>query len=69
MVEIFIKSLNSAEPKIMLWEGEPHPETRLLLEEAGVRSVLFIPCGNKPENGDYLSVMNKNIDNLASQHY
>jgi zinc transport system substrate-binding protein len=66
MVETFLKSLDAKELKIMLWEGEPHPETRLLLDKAGVESVLFITCGNKPENGDYLSVMNKNIDNLAS---
>jgi len=49
-----------------LWEGEPHPETKLLLEEAGVKAVLFIPCGNRPGQGDYISVMNQNIENLAS---
>jgi zinc transport system substrate-binding protein len=66
MVKSFIESLGENDAKIMLWEGEPHPETRLLLEEAGVKAVLFIPCGNRPGQGDYLSVMNQNIENLAS---
>jgi len=66
MVKSFIGSLSENDIKIMLWEGEPHPETRLLLEEAGVKAVLFIPCGNRPGQGDYLSVMNQNIENLAS---
>jgi len=65
MVKTFIESLGVNDIKIMLWEGEPHPETKLILEESGVRCVLFIPCGNKPGQGDYLSVMNQNIENLA----
>jgi len=66
MVKSFIESLGVNDTKIMLWEGEPHPETRLLLEKAGVEVVIFTPCGNKPGQGDYLSVMNQNIENLAS---
>jgi len=66
MVKTFIGSLSVNDIKIMLWEGEPHPETRLLLEEAGVKAILFIPCGNKPQEGDYLSVMKQNIVNLTS---
>ena len=65
MVKSFIESLGVNDTKIMLWEGEPHPETKLLLETAGVKAVLFIPCGNKPGQGDYLSVMNQNIENLS----
>jgi zinc transport system substrate-binding protein len=65
MVKTFIESLGVNDIKIMLWEGEPHPETRLLLEEAGVKVVLFFPCGNKAQEGDYLSVMNQNIENLT----
>jgi len=29
-----------------------------------IKSVVFNPCGNVPDKGDYLSVMNNNIDNL-----
>ncbi len=66
IVKTFLESFSINDTKIMLWEGEPHPETRKLLENAGVKVVLFIPCGNKPPQGDYLSVMKANIENLAS---
>ncbi len=48
----------------MLWEGTPRPETVVSLEDLGVKSVLFDPCGNRPESGDYLSVMKANLGNL-----
>jgi zinc transport system substrate-binding protein len=48
----------------MLWEGEPLPETAAKLAAMGVRSVVFDPCGNRPESGDYLSVMGQNLANL-----
>jgi zinc transport system substrate-binding protein len=48
----------------MLWEGEPLGETVAKLEELGVESVVFDPCGNKPNTGDFLSVMKQNIANL-----
>jgi zinc transport system substrate-binding protein len=49
---------------MMLWEGDPHPETRKILEEADIKVVVFLPCGNKPEQGDYLTVMKQNLENL-----
>ncbi len=48
----------------MLWEGEPTPETSGTLSELGVRSVVFDPSGNAPEEGDYLTVMRENVSNL-----
>jgi zinc transport system substrate-binding protein len=48
----------------MLWEGEPMVETRTRLEKLGVTSVVFDPCGNRPEEGDLLSVMQSNVENL-----
>ena len=44
----------------MVWEGEPRAETTRRLEEAGVRSVVFDPCGNRPAEGDFLGVMRAN---------
>ncbi len=44
----------------MLWEGEPLEATVAGLVEIGVESVVFDPCGNRPEEGDYLSVMATN---------
>jgi zinc transport system substrate-binding protein len=48
----------------MIWEGEPSPASVAKLEALGVRSAVFDPCGNRPESGDWLSVMRANIANL-----
>lgn len=51
----------------MLWEATPLAETReLLVREYGVRSVVFDPCGNRPEAGDYISVMRANVESLEA---
>ena len=50
----------------MLWEGEPIRETRDRLESLGVTSVVFDPCGNRPDEGDLLSVMRANVENLRT---
>ncbi len=52
--------------KWMVWEGEPAAESVAKLKEIGVDSVVFDPCGNVPDSGDWLSVMNGNIDNLEA---
>ncbi|HEC43845.1 MAG TPA: zinc ABC transporter substrate-binding protein [Bacteroides sp.] len=64
VVKIFIESLHHNDSQLMLWEGDPHPETRKLLEEANIKIVVFLPCGNKPEQGDYLTVMKQNLKKL-----
>jgi zinc transport system substrate-binding protein len=50
--------------KWMLWEGEPLAKTATRLEEMGVRVVVFDPCGNAPAQGDFLTVMRRNLANL-----
>lgn len=50
--------------KWMIWEDEPTGETKDLLREMGIQSVVFNPCSNVPEEGDYLDVMNRNANNL-----
>jgi zinc transport system substrate-binding protein len=52
--------------KWMLWEAEPLPEIAAKLEEKGVKSVVFAPCGNRPAQGDFLSVMKENVANLET---
>jgi len=49
----------------MIWEGPPLDEVRSKLVEKGIESVLFDPCGNVPAEGDFLSVMKQNAENLA----
>ena len=48
----------------MIWEGEPEAETVDRLKALGVNSLVFDPCGNGPQKGDFLSVMQKNVENL-----
>jgi zinc transport system substrate-binding protein len=51
--------------KWMVWEGEPIEENVERLKELGIQSTVFDPCGNAPEEGDFLSVMQGNAENLA----
>ena len=50
--------------KWMIWESEPLQESVSKLKEMGIESVVFDPCGNRPERGDFLSVMRQNVENL-----
>lgn len=60
-----LKSLLGAHPaKWMVWEGEPAVESVKKLEALGLKSVVFDPCGNVPEKGDFLSVMKSNVEGM-----
>jgi zinc transport system substrate-binding protein len=48
----------------MIWESEPHPESVGRLRGMGVESIVFNPASNRPEEGDFLSVMRQNVKNL-----
>lgn len=50
--------------KWMLWEAEPASESVERLRSLGVESIVFDPSGNRPEAGDFLSVMLKNVTSL-----
>lgn len=50
--------------KWMIWEGQPTVQTTERLQSLGVASIVFDPAANRPEQGDFLSVMKNNIDNL-----
>lgn len=47
--------------KIMIWEGDPLPETRRRLVELGIDSVVMQPGGNKPPEGDLLNLLQEGI--------
>ena len=49
----------------MLWEEHPRMETRKELERLGVQTVLFRPAMNRPATGDFMSLMQANIEALA----
>jgi zinc transport system substrate-binding protein len=48
----------------MIWEGEPVASSVARLQELGVGSLVFDPCGNVPDNGDFMDMMRRNIENL-----
>jgi zinc transport system substrate-binding protein len=52
--------------KWMIWEGEPLPASQRKLLQMAIRSVVFDPCANRPSEGDFLSVMRANLENLRA---
>ena len=48
----------------MLWEGEPLEASVEKLKSMGINSIVFNPSGNVPQQGDFLSVMQENVNNL-----
>lgn len=52
--------------EMMIWEGEPLPEVVSRLESAGVKSVVYPPCGSAPREGDFGSVMRQNVEALRA---
>ncbi len=50
--------------KWMIWEGRPVQASVDGLISLGVDSIVFDPCGNVPDQGDFMAVMRRNIDNL-----
>ena len=59
--------LNDHPAKWMIWEGQPMPAVVEKLKELGVSSLVYDPCGNVPETGDFLSVMQSNVRNLRAR--
>lgn len=51
---------------IMIWEGEPVSEVKALLNKKGIQIVVFNPCGNMPEGGNFVEIMNENIKSLEN---
>ncbi len=47
----------------MIWEDEPLPDTVNRLEDLGIKSLVYRPCGNRPAEGSLVSVM---LDNVAA---
>jgi zinc transport system substrate-binding protein len=52
--------------KWMIWESPPLDQVAERLEGMGVGCLVFEPCGNVPEQGDYLHIMRRNIGNLTA---
>lgn len=48
----------------MLWEAEPVSETEQGLTSLGISTVVFSPCASVPDDGDFLTVMRRNLEAL-----
>lgn len=63
--QVLEKMRQSHPAQWMIWEGKPSAEIAARLKQMGVISLVFDPCANRPESGDFLSVMKDNLTNLA----
>lgn len=52
--------------QIMIWEGEPLPETVKELSVWQLDGIVLDPSGNRPAQGDYMTVMRQNVANLRA---
>jgi zinc transport system substrate-binding protein len=58
------EALKTHPAKWMIWESQPLPETVTRLQALGINSVVFDPCSNRPAQGDFLSTMRQNVENM-----
>lgn len=49
----------------MLWEAQPLPAVVTELQRRGLTVLVIATCGNRPAKGDFLTVMQDNVANLA----
>ena len=52
----------------MLWEDEPLQKTREQLSSMGVNIIVFRPVMNRPQQGDFMTIMEANIKALATAY-
>ena len=51
--------------KWLIWEGPPIPASVAKLKKTlAVDSLVFDPCGNVPDSGDFMTVMRHNVEDL-----
>jgi len=52
----------------MFWEKQPVPEIVRRLDAMGIGTLVFNPCANHPRQGDFLDVMQQNVQNLSEAY-
>jgi len=58
-----IKTLLSVHhAKVMIWEGKPTTENLEYIRSLGVQNIVIEPCMNRPENGDFITQMQENLN-------
>jgi zinc transport system substrate-binding protein len=66
--QFFSRMLEHLPARLMLWEEKPMEKMTQKLSEMGVSIRVFSPCMNIPDEGDFLAVMQQNVENLKSPH-
>ena len=61
---LFERTLSDHPARWMIWEDQPHPKIVKRLRAMGVESIVFNPAGNRPNEGDFLTVMGQNVKHL-----
>ncbi|MFC4993886.1 metal ABC transporter substrate-binding protein [Rubritalea tangerina] len=51
---------------VMMWEGKPLDEVVQQLRSMGIESYVFDPCGNRPEEKDWMEAMQENLRSVQS---
>ncbi|MGY8642251.1 MAG: metal ABC transporter substrate-binding protein [Verrucomicrobiales bacterium] len=64
-VDELTKTLVDFDAKVMIWEDTPEAESVEKLEAMGIKSIVFNPAGNRPENDDFLKTMRANVAALG----
>ncbi len=63
-IQELVDHLEEHPAKWMIWEGDPARDSVLKLEALGLQSIVLNPCGGKPAQGDWLTVMYGNVAEL-----
>ena len=58
------RKLDAHKAKWMIWEDNPDQQSVARLKGLGLNSLVFDPCANTPEEGDFITVMTRNINEL-----
>lgn len=62
-----LKSILANHPaKVMVWEGKPAAGSSERVSSLGLTSIVFDPCGNKPEQGDWLSTLKTDVSEIEA---
>lgn len=60
-----LKHLNTkTQTNIIIWETTPNPQSVTTLQQLGFRSITINPCTATPTQGDFLSIMQRNLNGL-----
>jgi ABC-type Zn uptake system ZnuABC Zn-binding protein ZnuA len=52
----------------MIWEAKPYPGSVRRLHDLGISSLVFNPVPNRPDEGDFMEVMGRNLDYLEQAY-